>query len=328
MDSLASELNSKVIALILALLLVALIPGTGKIDGADQKQSIPCNGSVENCDKSYSDVTFPETHNAHATIDEGYNFLANNHRKNISHQWDAGFRGFMLDVHHSKYSNDLENTSFCHGTYDLGVHPCIHGSQNAVYFLSNLHEKMNESTNDVVTLLLEVYVPYTHIEYILNESGLLEKTHVQAVGESWPTLLDMVGNNRNLVVFIQGSYDEQYPYLHNYEEHGWMTDYGEKNLEEMNCDLMQGDSNQPIWHMNNWLTFENGLSDYTRAPIANAYDFLLNRSIECWEIQGSRPTFIAVDWWTEGQAVNVTITLNQMNHWSDPVPLRATTDSK
>jgi len=315
--------------LILTLLLVALIPGMEKFEDGNHNHSIPCNGSVENCDKSYVDVTFPETHNSHATIDEGYNFLANNHRQNISHQWDAGFRAFMLDVHHSKFSNDLVNTSFCHGTYDLGVHPCTHGSQNAVDFLSTLNNKMNESTNDVVTFLLELHVPYTHIEYILNESGLLEKTHVQVVGDSWPTLREMLDNNRNLVIFIQGSHDELYPYLHNYEEHGWITNYGENNLEEMNCDLLLGDSSQPIWHMNNWLSFENnGLSDYTRAPIVNAYDFLLNRSIECWEIRGSRPTFIAVDWWTEGQAVNVTITLNRMNHWSDPVPLRATTDSK
>ncbi|MEE2748288.1 MAG: hypothetical protein VX473_07485 [Candidatus Thermoplasmatota archaeon] len=323
----SSDLNLTGPTFIVGLLLLALTPGFDTA-GVDQSPNIPCNGSVDNCDKSYTDVTFPEVHNSHATLDDGFNFLAANHRENISHQWDAGFRAFMLDIHHSRYSEDLVNTSFCHGTYDLGIHPCVSGSKNAVELLSTLHEKMNDSTNDVVTLLFEVYVPYTHVEYILNQSGLLEKTHTQTLGDPWPTLGQLIENNRNLVVFIEGSYDDEYPYLHNFVEHGWTTDYGEQNPEDMNCNLMRGDQNQPVWHMNNWLSLENGLTDYQRAPIVNDYDFLLNRSIQCWEESGTRPTFIAVDWWTDGEAVNVTLTLNKMNHWSDSVPLRATTDSR
>ena len=306
---------------------MALVP---EIPNTESDQSLlePCNGSVDNCDKSYTDVTYPETHNAHATIDDGYSFLALNHRKNISQQWDSGFRAFMLDIHHSRYSEDLVNTSFCHGTYDMGIHPCVHGSQNAVELLSILKSKMAESPHDIVTLLFEVYVPYTHVEYILNESGLLEKTHIQTLNEPWPTLRQMGDSKQNLVVFIEETYDDEYPFLHNFVEHGWTTNYADRIPEEMTCNVLRGDSSQPVWHMNNWLSLENGLSDYSRAPIVNAYDFLLNRSLECWEEHGTKPTFVAVDWWTDGDAVNVTMTLNAMNHWSDSVPLRATTDSR
>jgi len=281
----------------------------------------PCNGSAENCDKSYTDVTFPETHNAHSSLDENYNYLAANHRLNLSQQWDAGYRAFMLDIHHSRYSESLENTSFCHGE-------CVLGNQNAVELLSLLHQKMNSSTRDVVTILFEIYVPYTHIQYILNMSGLIEKTHIQTLGDSWPTLATMVESQRNLVVFIEGDFDSQYPYLHNFVEHGWTTNYGERYPEDMTCEAHRGDSAQPVWHMNNWLSVERGTADWTRAPVVNAYDFLLNRSLECWEYHGTRPTFVAVDWWTDGEAVNVTRTLNAMDHWSDEVPLRATTDSR
>lgn len=52
----------------------------------------------------------------------------------------------------------------------------------------------------------------------------------------------------------------------------------------------------------------------------NDYDFLLNRSIECWEIMDDRPTFVAVDYWEDGEITNVTITMNKMSHWSDEVP--------
>jgi len=326
-NHLNSNIDPKGIALILAVFMLVLTPS---FEGLKQNHlsGEPCNGSVENCDKAYTDVTFPETHNAHSTLDDGFNYLAANHRENISSQWDAGFRAFMMDVHHSRYSQDLVNTSFCHGSYDTGIHPCVHGSHNAVELLSSLHAKMNESSNDVATLLLEVYVPYGHIEYILEMSGLIERAHIQNLNEPWPTLRHMVESGRNLVVFVEGSSDEQYPFLHSFTEHGWTTNYGDRFPEGMNCDVLRGDSNQPVWHLNNWLALESGLTDYQRAPIVNAYDFLLNRSIECWEVHNSRPTFIAVDWWTEGEAVNVSRTLNEMDHWSDDIPLRATTDSR
>ena len=307
------------VCLILLLLLMGLSP-TLSVQ-VDQELVEPCNGLSENCEKQYTQVTYPETHNAHSSLDEGYNFLAANHRLNISQQWDAGYRAFMLDIHHSRYSDSLENTSFCHGT-------CILGNQNAVELLSIIHDKMNSSTRDVVTLLFEVHVPYSHIAYILNQSGLIDKVHTQTLNEDWPTLSSMIESQRNLVVFIEGSSDSNYPYLHNFVEHGWTTNYAEKNPEDMTCDVHRGDGNQPVWHMNNWLSVERGTSDWTRAHIVNDYDFLLNRSLECWEIHGSKPTFVAVDWWTDGDAVNVTIALNQMEHWTDHRPLRAATDSK
>lgn len=307
------------VCLILLLLSIGLSP-TLSVQ-VDQELLEPCNGLSENCEKQYTQVTFPETHNAHSSLDEGYNFLAANHRLNLSQQWDAGYRAFMLDIHHSRYSESLENTSFCHGT-------CILGNQNAVELLSIIHDKMNSSTRDVVTLLFEVHVPYSHIAYILNQSGLIDKVHTQTLNEDWPTLSSMIESQRNLVVFIEGSSDSNYPYLHNFVEHGWTTNYAEKNPEDMTCDVHRGDGNQPVWHMNNWLSVERGTSDWTRAHIVNDYDFLLNRSLECWEIHGSKPTFVAVDWWTDGDAVNVTIALNQMEHWTDHRPLRAATDSK
>ena len=111
------------VSLIVALLLVGLSPTITM--PLEQESVEPCNGLSENCDRQYTEVSFPETHNAHSSSDEGYNFLAANHRQNITLQWDAGYRAFMLDIHHSRYSESLENTSFCHGT-------CSLGSKNAV----------------------------------------------------------------------------------------------------------------------------------------------------------------------------------------------------
>ena len=100
--------------LIVTMLMIGLTPSI--TTPLEDEYIEPCNGLSENCEKIYTEVTYPETHNAHSSLDEDYTLLAANHRLNLSQQWDAGFRAFMLDIHHSKYSETLENTSFCHGT--------------------------------------------------------------------------------------------------------------------------------------------------------------------------------------------------------------------
>ena len=88
----------------------------------------------------------------------------------------------------------------------------------------------------------------------------------------------------------------------------------------MTCTVHRGDGSQPVWHLNNWLSSIYGLPDPILANEVNEYETLLNRSLQCWEEMDNRPTFVAVDFWEEGEVTNVTITLNKMSHWSDEVP--------
>ena len=62
------------------------------------------------------------------------------------------------------------------------------------------------------------------------------------------------------------------------------------------------------------------IRDSYKAHEVNEYEFLLNRTIECWEIMDRRPTFVAVDYWEDGEITNVTITLNKMENWDDEIP--------
>ena len=60
---------------------------------------------------------------------------------------------------------------------------------------------MNNSSGDVVTLLIENYVPGEHVDYLFNVTGMRDKTWVHQVGEDWPMLGDMILNGKTLVVF-------------------------------------------------------------------------------------------------------------------------------
>ena len=85
----------------------------------------------------------------------------------------------------------------------------------------------------------------------------------------------------------------------------------------MNCDPLRGDSNQPVFHMNNWLNNQAGLSDPTRSSEVNNVDFIVERAIECIENHGKRPTFIAVDWWEDGDVVEAAKQVNLLDLGAD-----------
>ena len=85
----------------------------------------------------------------------------------------------------------------------------------------------------------------------------------------------------------------------------------------MDCEPLRGDSNQPAFHMNNWLKNQAGLSDPTRAGEANDVDFMVDRALECIETHGKRPTFIAVDWWEEGDVIEAARRVNLLELESD-----------
>ena len=87
----------------------------------------------------------------------------------------------------------------------------------------------------------------------------------------------------------------------------------------MNCDVHRGDGEQPLFHMNNWLRNPTGTSDPTRAGEVNDVQFLVDRGIECWQMHGKRPTFLAVDWWEEGDVVEASRILNEYEDWSEHV---------
>ncbi len=288
-------------------------------DPRDSDSMMVCHGETVYCLRTFDDFTFPETHNAYSTVEDQF-LIGVNHYTGLQLQWDGGIRAFMVDSHHRSDDNtSAEDVRFCHGTGQF-FHPCLFGEVDAFDWLRLLGSLMNNSSGDVVTLLFENYVPAEHLEFLFKETGMYERIYTHTLGESWPSLGDLVLAGTDLVVFWEQAQNDNFPWLHDFGVFSWTTDYAENSAEEMSCTVYRGDGSQPVWHLNNWLSNAFGLPDPVRAVDVNDYDNLLERSLECWEIMDNRPTFIAVDYWEEGEITNVTITMNKMSHWSDPVP--------
>jgi len=285
----------------------------------DPADFMSCHGISVFCLRTYDDFTFAETHNAYSTVEDQI-LVGVNHYTGLQRQWNDGIRAFMVDSHHRNYENtSAEDVRFCHSTGQF-FHPCNYGEVDAFQWLNLLNSLMNNSSGDVVTLLIENYVPASHLQFLFNETGMADRIYTHILGEEWPSLGDMVLDGKDLVVFWEQSQNDDYPWLHDFGMFGWTTNYAEGSKEEMSCTVHRGDGSQPVWHLNNWLASIYGLPDPVLASEVNEYETLLNRFLECWEEMNNRPTFVAVDYWEEGEVTNVTITLNKMSHWSEEVP--------
>jgi len=288
-------------------------------DPMDSDDHITCHGEASFCLRTYDDFTFAETHNAYSTVEDEF-LIGVNHYTGLQSQWEDGIRAFMVDSHHRTYDNTTaDDVSFCHGTGQF-FHPCQFGIVDAFDWIRLLDSLMNNSSGDIVTLLIENYVPASHLSHLFNETGMSRRVYTHTLGDPWPSLGDLALAGTDLVVFWEQAQDHDFPWLHDFGVFSWTTDYAEDSPDEMDCTVYRGDGSQPVWHLNNWLTSSFGLPDPVRAGDVNDYETLLRRSIECWEKMDDRPTFIAVDYWEEGEVTNVTITINKMSHWSDEVP--------
>ena len=290
-------------------------------DPMDPNDLITCHGEARYCLRTYDDFTFAETHNSFSTPEDGI-MGGINHLTGLQSQWEDGIRAFMLDPYHqSEFNNEKEDVVFCHAVSLPNTPPCLFGSVDAFAWLRSLNSLHNNSSGDVVSLLIQNYqVPGEHLEYLLNETGILERAYIHELGSPWPSIGDMSLSGTDVLIFVQMEYEDNFTKLLPAWKHTWDTPYGESSQEEMTCDLGRGDASQPVWHMNNWLNSDFGFADPVKASQVNAYDTLLGRALLCWETVGNRPTFVGVDYWEQGEVTNVTITLNKMSHWADEVP--------
>ena len=202
----------------------------------DPNDLITCHGEARYCLRTYDDFTFAETHNSFSTPEDGI-MAGINHLTGLQSQWDDGIRAFMLDPYHqSEFNSEKEDVVFCHAPSLPNTPPCLFGSVDAFAWLRSLNSLHNNSSGDVVSLLIQNYaVPGGHLEYLLNETGILERAYIHELGSPWPSIGDMSLSGTDVLIFIQMEYEDNFTKLLPAWKHTWDTPYGQSSQEEMTC---------------------------------------------------------------------------------------------
>jgi ethanolamine utilization microcompartment shell protein EutS len=333
----------------LAALFAAAIAWIGRPAAASPPvTSDACNGAPELCARRLDEVVFPGTHNSMSAADVP-DWLFPQQERGIAGQLDDGVRALLVDVHYGipvegrvKTDIDSEGTSrekleqavgregvdaamrirdrfagkaegprglyLCHGFCELGAIPFARA-------LTELHEFLVQSPDEVVVLVVEDYVSPQDLAGAFAESGLDGLVYRGAAAAPWPTLREMI-DARERVLVLTESGRPGIPWIHPAFDVMQETPFRFNQPSDMSCAANRGGTSGSLFLMNNWI-------DTTPAPkpsnaaIVNAYDALLARAKRCQAERGRRPTVIAVDFYRTGALFRVA---RQVNGLVDAAP--------
>jgi len=298
-----------------------------------------CNGLVELCDRRVNETVFPCTHNAMSSaakckssvrIDvttgqlvethcssQDPNFVAPNNYWNSFQQLDHGVRAMMIDLYGERAPNgggpctQLSCLYLCHGS-------CALGKIHYTTWLSQFKRWLDDHPREVIVLFIEQYVTNDLGAAAISAANLTNYTHSQARitasnGLAWPTLGELIANNRRLMVFqdvgpvLANSYTPVPPFYMWERYFAAQTPYSYQERSQMNSCArktgMRGVGSLLV--LNQFLT--NPVAMPMLASDVNVESFIMQRVKQCEDKQGQRPNFVCVDFSSIGtyyQAIN------------------------
>jgi len=299
-----------------------------------------CNGHVLLCDRRLNEVAIAATHNSMSSSEDG--FLLANHSRGIIPQLEAGYRGLLIDLHYGLESErtlvvvtdqapltqaerdqlvnqlgaaavrsaeelrrrnlDASGTRqvyLCHALCELG----------ATRFSSELNRIrgwLEVNPREVLIVIIEDHVPPGDIADAFEEAGLGEYLHAQALEKPWPTLGQMIDSGRRLVVMAEND-TGGVPWYHKVFTFAQETPYSFKTIEEFNCEPNRGQTQNPLFMINHWIT--PPLAE--AGALANSAELLSDRIELCREERGVFPNIVAVDFYAQGETLATVAGLNQ-----------------
>jgi hypothetical protein len=153
-----------------------------------QHVGFKCNGSSAACDRRYDHVTFAATHNSFARFGQ---FSRPNQLRTIPERLAMGIRGLMLDVYRA-----YGELRLCHEECDSPS-----GYISFAHTLADIKRFLDAERHEIVTLIFQSQVPPRELATAFSGAGLLPYLYDHN-GTAWPTLRQMIGANRRLVVFV------------------------------------------------------------------------------------------------------------------------------
>ncbi|KAI1417711.1 PLC-like phosphodiesterase [Hypoxylon sp. FL1857] len=298
----------------------AVASATSTASAAASTSTIACNNSPDLCSRSYNNITHMGAHDSAFLRDASTsNSIAGNQYFNATVALDAGLRLLQAQVHDKDGAIEL-----CHTSCDLLDAGTL---QN---WLTPIKSWMDSNPNEVVTLLIVNSDGKDVAEFgsAFSASGL-DKYGYTPSGNGWPTLQEMISANTRLVTFIASiTPNGQYPYLLSEFDHVFETPFEVTSLSGFNCTLDRPSSQSsagaaitaglmPLMNhfKYNLLAASIEVPDAdnittTNSPSTSTTGNLGLHAQNCNQQWGIKPTFVLVDFFNEGPAIQTADNLN------------------
>lgn len=280
-------------------------------------QAQACNNSPDLCSKSYNQITHLGAHDSPFVRDDSTNWsTSGNQFFNSTVQLEAGVRLLSAQVH-----SENGEWHLCHSDCDLL------DAGKLSDWLGEIKDFMDDNPNEVVTVLLvnsdDASASDLASEY--TAAGVDTYSYQpssSSASTTWPTLQDLIDSNTRLVNFVASLSDNAAaPYLLDEFTYVFENAFENSALGDFDCTpdrpgAVSGDSSKAISSgrmalMNHFL-YENqafgiqspniGNLTTTNAP-GNETGNLGLQTGRCTQEYGQQPTFVLVDFFNVGPAI-------------------------
>lgn len=180
----------------------------------------------------------------------------------------------------------------------------------------NAVEFLNENPSEVIVLLFEASQEkgpivwndlYEEMNYV---DGFVDMIYVHTYGKEWPTMGELVEENRRIIVFYfnggscaNDDCPDGFHYFYNYAAETTFESASLDDLEnyDYSCEVTRGPGDDaPVpaafFVVNNFVT----PPDPQASVVANSKAFLSERLTGCANRIRARPNFVYLDFWSEG----------------------------
>jgi hypothetical protein len=302
-----------------------------------------CNGSVAMCELTLGEAVFAGTHNAFSAADSPGWFIANQ-RRTIERQLADGIRLFLIDPHwgieggQGQVRTDFESEGRSRNKVAKALPPeeleaavrlagrvgagdldgerdvwlchtvCELGATRMVDSLTEMRTFLDRNRGEVLILFIEPYVAPAEIEKVFEKSGLDRYVATLDRDEPLPTLGELVGENRRVVVFTEKDADGTVPWYLDGFSFVQDTPLGAQKVGELSCKLSRGTADSPLLMLNHWADLFPPQAKANRPFLKEK--FVIRRAHECGRKRGLPVSLIAVDHYEQGHFIEAVDALN------------------
>ena len=305
-----------------------------------------CNGYRQLCDRPLNAVVFPATHNSMGTSTEAGWFFPSQDG-GVPEQLSAGIRGLLIDTHYGVSTPkgvatvltaqtrklatvvDRVGPGFIATVDRLRAHigpqprgttsgvpvPCLlRGRSEPPPRWRSARSAISWSSTPIRSCLMSIEddVSPTTTEAAFADSGLLNLVYSDPAGRSWPTLRQLIEEDRRLIVFGENDTDHLAWYRPQFkvlEETPFHFRSAAQLADASSCRPNRGGTGKSLFLVNNWVDTSPAPRP-SNARVVDAYDALLARARRCEAERHHLPNLVAVDFYKVGDVLRVAATLN------------------
>jgi hypothetical protein len=323
--------------------LLVLVLRDDSAEPLEPGQITTCNGLAELCDRRLDEVVLPATHNSMSAAARPGWFFANQSRP-IPKQLEDGVRWLMVDPHYGivdrvgRIRTDLaaEGTNRNRVARRLGADAvraaenlagrlglvpsdgkreiflchtlCELGAERLGSTLDEIRGWLERNRSEVLVLMLESSVRPAEIERAFEKADLMPYLATLPRDSPLPTLRQMIADGRRLVVLDEGDGGEASWYQPAFV-FAQTTSIQAFTETPATCEAGRGTPERPLLMLNHWV--DRFPPSPRAAGDVNRSTVLQRRIRECRERLGRAPNVIAVDFYENGDAIDVVRALNR-----------------